>query len=133
MRLCPTLISNDFKVHSTIPENTMRWPNVGLILDQRRRRWANISPTLGQRPVFAGNRKHCTLQAFEQFGTRYIHNHDDQYPTRQEFEPDTSRLQAPVDTNMPSGPVLHVREGDIHKCCHLIHWTGFLFPHIALK
>ena len=29
--------------------NTTRWPNVGLMLGQRRRRWANISPTVGQR------------------------------------------------------------------------------------
>ena len=36
------------------PENTRRWPNAGLMLAQRRRRWANISPTLGQRLVFAG-------------------------------------------------------------------------------
>ena len=28
------------------------WTNVRLTLDQRRRRWANISPTLGQRLVF---------------------------------------------------------------------------------
>ena len=36
------------------PANTRRWPNDGLMLDQRRRRWANIHPTLGQRLVFAG-------------------------------------------------------------------------------
>ena len=29
------------------PENTIRWTNVGLLLGQRRRRWANIKPTLG--------------------------------------------------------------------------------------
>ena len=34
--------------------NTRRWPNVGLMLGQRRRRWASISPTVGQRIVFAG-------------------------------------------------------------------------------
>ena len=39
---------------NTIPANTRRWPSVGLMLDQRRRRWANINPALGQRPVFAG-------------------------------------------------------------------------------
>ena len=37
-----------------IPANTTRWPNAGLMLAQRRRRWANISPALGQRVVFAG-------------------------------------------------------------------------------
>ena len=31
-----------------------RWPNVVLLLDQRRRQWANSKPTLGQRPMFAG-------------------------------------------------------------------------------
>ena len=34
--------------------NTTRWPNAGLMLAQRRRRWANISPALVQRVVFAG-------------------------------------------------------------------------------
>ena len=29
-----------------------RYPNTGLILAQRRRRWANISPAKGQRLVF---------------------------------------------------------------------------------
>ena len=33
-----------------------------------------------------------------------MHNHDDKYPVRPTFEPGTSRLQAPVDTNEPSGP-----------------------------
>ena len=37
-----------------IPENTRRWPNVGLMLGHGRRRWANIYPTLGQRLVIAG-------------------------------------------------------------------------------
>ena len=32
-------------------------PNVGLMLDQRPRRWSNINPTLGERLVFAGG--HC--------------------------------------------------------------------------
>ena len=39
-----------------------------------------------------------------------MHNHDDKYPTRPGFEPGTSRLQAPVDTNEPSGPA--ERAGD---------------------
>ena len=33
-----------------------------------------------------------------------MHNHDDEYPSRPGFEPGTSRLQAPVDKNEPSGP-----------------------------
>ena len=32
-----------------------------------------------------------------------MHNHDDKYPARPGFEPGTSRLQAPVDKNEPSG------------------------------
>ena len=48
------------------------------------------------------HRLHCTLHAFEQFGALYMHNHDDKYPSRPEFEPGTPRLQAPVDTNEPS-------------------------------
>ena len=30
-----------------------------------------------------------------------MHNHDDKYPARPAFEPGTSRLQAPVNTNEP--------------------------------
>ena len=30
------------------------WPNVGLMLAQRLRRWVNINPTLDHRPLFAG-------------------------------------------------------------------------------
>ena len=33
-----------------------------------------------------------------------MHNHGDKYPVRPGFEPGTSRLQAPIDTNKPSGP-----------------------------
>ena len=36
------------------PANTRRRANVVLMLGQRRRRWPNISTTLGQRLVFAG-------------------------------------------------------------------------------
>ena len=37
-----------------LPSITIRLPNVGLMLGQRRRRWANIIPTLRERIVFAG-------------------------------------------------------------------------------
>ena len=46
----------DVQGHRSIhhsPENTKRWPNVGLMLVQRLRRWANINPTLGERLVSA--------------------------------------------------------------------------------
>ena len=35
-------------------QQTRDWPNAGLMLDQRRRRCANIKPAMGQRPVLAG-------------------------------------------------------------------------------
>ena len=35
-------------------KNTRHSPNVGLMLGQRRRRWTNIEPTLGESHVFAG-------------------------------------------------------------------------------
>ena len=41
-----------------------------------------------------------------------MHTHDDKYPAPSGFEPGTSRLQAPVDMNEPSGPaVLFARRG----------------------
>ena len=36
------------------PANTRRSPIVGSMLVQRRRRWANIEPTMGEHLVFAG-------------------------------------------------------------------------------
>ena len=48
--------------------------------------------------------QHCTLHSFEQFEALHMHNHDDKYPARPRYEPGTSRLQALVDTNEPSGP-----------------------------
>ena len=50
----PNLNMPDINFTTNIPANTRRWPNVGLMLAQRRRRWANVSPTLGQQLVFAG-------------------------------------------------------------------------------
>ena len=35
------------------PENSRRLPDVGVMFGQRRRRWPNIKPTLGQRVIFA--------------------------------------------------------------------------------
>ena len=37
-----------------IPANTRHWPNVGLMLGQRRRRWPDIGPTLCRCFVFSG-------------------------------------------------------------------------------
>ena len=39
------------------PVNTRRSPNAGSMLGQRRRRWANIEPALGECLVIAGNKK----------------------------------------------------------------------------
>ena len=55
------------------------------------------------------HRHHCTLHSFEQFGALCMHNHDNKYPARTGFEPGTCRLQAPVDTNEPSGPASTIR------------------------
>ena len=41
--------------------NMRRCPNVGLLLGQRRRRWANSKSTSGQRLMFAGNLSHVVL------------------------------------------------------------------------
>ena len=43
-----------------IPANMRRWPNVGLPLAHRLRRWLNSKPTLGQRLMFAGIPDTCT-------------------------------------------------------------------------
>ena len=43
-----------FVFNPSYTENTRRWLNDGLMLGQRRRRWANIDPALSQRLVFAG-------------------------------------------------------------------------------
>ena len=37
------------------PASTTLWLNAGMMLGQRRRRWANINPALVQSIVFAGN------------------------------------------------------------------------------
>ena len=50
----------------TFPQaNTSHWPNVGLMLVQRRRRWTNINPTLGQYLVFAGRQLHIFFTSYE--------------------------------------------------------------------
>ena len=38
--------------------------------------------------------QHCTLHALEQFGSLYIHTHDEKYPARPGFEPGTSRFES---------------------------------------
>ena len=40
------------RLSSNEDENKRYWPNAGLILGQRRRRWPNIKPALGVRLVF---------------------------------------------------------------------------------
>ena len=87
------------------------------------------SPKSGPCPTLISNdfkgysaqyhRQHCTLQAFEQFGALYAHNHDDKYLARPAFEPGTSRLQPPVDTNEPSGPAFIYKKSQIAGCYFL--------------
>ena len=65
------------------------------------------------------HRQHCTFHSFEQFGELYMHNHDDKYQAWPGFEPGT--LQAPVNTNEPSGPATN-RTG---TCVwHSLTWRG---------
>ena len=40
-----------------------RWPDVGLLLGQRRTRWTNVKPTLVRRLMFAG--KHVTCDTIK--------------------------------------------------------------------
>ena len=42
--------------YASLPANMKRSANVGTMLGQRRRRWANIVPSLAERLVFAGTR-----------------------------------------------------------------------------
>ena len=50
------ILSSDLAVvQATDPANTRHPPNVGTMLGQSRRRWANIVPTLGGCLVFAGD------------------------------------------------------------------------------
>ena len=48
--------------------------NVGLMLVERRRRWANIKPTLGQRIVFAGNNVNKWISLTIIYSRRKIYN-----------------------------------------------------------
>ena len=56
--MCPAasrLTEDRTGVLNNTPENTKRSPNVGLILDQRLRRWAKIVPALGEGLVISGS------------------------------------------------------------------------------
>ena len=44
-----------------------------------------------------------------------MHNYDDKYPARPGFEPGTSRLRAPVDTNESSVPVHRHSRGQVRR------------------
>ena len=53
-----------------------------------------------------------------------MHNHNENNPAQTGFEPGTSRLQAPVDTNEPSG-----QEFFPGRFCRIILYTSyFLMP-----
>ena len=78
--------------------------------------WPELLFQMTSRVLYSAqyHRQHCTLQAFEQFGALYMQNHNDKYPARQGFEPGTSRLQALVDTDEPSGPARST------TCCKVV-------------
>ena len=65
----------DRKIMETVnkanSENTKRVPNAGFMLGQRRRRWPNIKPALGQRLVF----KHATLSLTQHQNNRTVYLH----------------------------------------------------------
>ena len=58
------------------PANNRRCPTVVLMLAQRRRRWANISTTVGQRLVFAGQSGQCwnSLKRQHYAGLMLVHH-----------------------------------------------------------
>ena len=60
-----------------------------------------------------------------------MHNHDGKYPSRPGFEPGTPRLQAPVDTNEPSGPAIYLCRIDYYilNKPRLVSVTRFCSPH----
>ena len=74
--------------------------------EARSRDYALLLFRMPSRVIYSAqyHRQHCTLHTFEQIGSLYMHNHDNKYPARPGFEPGTSRLQAPVDTNEPVYP-----------------------------
>ena len=57
--ICMT--SGNVNANNLNPANTTRLSNAGLMLAERRRRWDNISPVLGQRVVFAGKTNRSVL------------------------------------------------------------------------
>ena len=72
--------------------------------DKRKPYYALLLFRMTSRVLYSAqyHRQNCTLQTFEQFGALYMHNHDDKDPARPGFEPGTSRLYTPVNTNEPS-------------------------------
>ena len=54
------------------PACTRHSPNAGLMLVQRRRRWASIEPTLGVCRVFSGNRTPTRVMFFSELGSNRI-------------------------------------------------------------
>ena len=61
---------------SRVPANTRRSPNVGTMLDQRRRRWSNIVPTLGECFRFAGESGLCNslIESYRLQGFFIVHS-----------------------------------------------------------
>ena len=72
------------------------------------------------------HRQHCTLQAFEQFGALYMHNPDDKYPTRLEFEPSTSEFRAIGDGTRPVFMWFLLQWPMCLVLTLTIHWSTFI-------
>ena len=66
------------------------------------------------------HRQHYTFHVFEKFWALYMHSHDDKYPSQPGFEPGTSWLQAPVDTNELSGPAILLSVATTLHSCHIM-------------
>ena len=62
------------KLFDKSPANMRRWPNVGLLLAHRLRRWPYSKPTLGQRVMFAGSRVYIIVPTSGFFLSRYCHD-----------------------------------------------------------
>ena len=64
-----------------------------------------------------GTHSVCTLQAFEQFGTLYIHNLDDNYLTRPGIQSIISELRATTGQYEPLWAAINPKSPYRHEGC----------------